>query len=67
MGRTGKDMMAKFLLLKQYRGGPAPAVDWAPKDQWMPDEVDAHVQFMRDFAARWTTRSSWTSGARTHP
>jgi hypothetical protein len=21
-------------------------------DQWTPDEVDAHVQFMRDFAAR---------------
>jgi hypothetical protein len=53
MGRTRKDnMMAKYLLLKHYRGGPAPAVDWAPIDQWMPDEVDAHVQFMRDFAAR---------------
>lgn len=35
-----------------YRGGPAPAVDWAPMDQWTPDEVDAHVQFMRNFAAR---------------
>ena len=44
--------MAKYLLLKHYRGGPAPAVDWAPMDQWTPDEVDTHVQFMRDFAAR---------------
>jgi hypothetical protein len=44
--------MPKYLLLKHYRGGPAPAVDWAPMDQWTPDEVDAHVQFMRDFAAR---------------
>ena len=53
VGRTGKEnMMAKYLLLKHYRGGPAPAVDWAPMDQWTPDEVDAHVQFMRDFAAR---------------
>jgi hypothetical protein len=53
MGRTRKEnMMAKYLLLKHYRGGPAPAVDWAPMDQWTPDEVDAHVQFMRDFAAR---------------
>jgi hypothetical protein len=52
MGRTRKEnMLAKYLLLKHYRGGPAPAVDWAPMDQWMPDEVDAHVQFMRDFAA----------------
>jgi hypothetical protein len=44
--------MAKYLLLKHYRGGPAPAVDFAPMDQWTPEEVDAHVQFMRDFAAR---------------
>ena len=44
--------MAKYLLLKHYRGVPAPAVDFAPMDRWTPDEVDAHVQFMRDFAAR---------------
>ena len=44
--------MAKYLLLKHYRGGPAPAVDFTPMDQWTPDEVDAHMQFMRDFAAR---------------
>src|ERR687897_533658 len=31
-------MMAKYLLLKHYRGGPAPAVDLAPMDQWTPDE-----------------------------
>jgi hypothetical protein len=42
----------KYLLLKHYRGGPAPAVDWAPMDRWTPEEVDAHMQFMRDFAAR---------------
>jgi hypothetical protein len=45
-------MMAKYLLLKHYRGGPDPAVDFVPMDQWTPDEVDAHVQFMRDFGAR---------------
>jgi hypothetical protein len=45
-------MMAKYLLLKHYRGGPAPAVDFAPIDQWKPDEVEAHMQFMRDFEAR---------------
>jgi hypothetical protein len=45
-------MMAKYLLLKHYRGGPAPTVDFAPMDQWTPDEVDAHMHFMRDFAAR---------------
>jgi hypothetical protein len=44
--------MAKYLLLKHYRGGPARAVDYGSIDQWTPDEVDAHMQFMRDFAAR---------------
>ena len=44
--------MAKYLLLKHYRGGPAPVVDIDPMDQWAPAEVDAHVQWMRDFATR---------------
>jgi hypothetical protein len=44
-------MMAKYLLLKHYRGAPASLND-VPMDQWTPDEVDAHVQFMRDFADR---------------
>lgn len=44
--------MAKFLLLKHYRGGPAPAVPFTPMDQWTPEEVDAHMQFMYDFGAR---------------
>ena len=42
--------MAKYLLLKHYRGGPAPVVDIDPMDQWAPEEVDAHIAFMRDFA-----------------
>ena len=41
----------KYLLLKHYRGGPTPAVDFPPMDRWRPEEVDAHIQFMRDFAA----------------
>jgi hypothetical protein len=43
--------MAKYLLLKHYRGAPASA-NPAPMDRWTPEEVDAHVQFMHDFAAR---------------
>jgi len=43
--------MAKYLLLKHYRGAPAPAND-VPMDQWSPDEVEAHIRFMNDFAAR---------------
>jgi hypothetical protein len=41
----------KYLLLKHYRGAPAPIND-VPMDQWTPEEVDAHVQYMRDFAKR---------------
>ena len=44
--------MAKYLLLKHYRGGPTPLVDFAPTDQWTPEEWDAHMQFMRDFRTR---------------
>jgi hypothetical protein len=43
--------MAKYLLLKHYRGAPAPVND-VPMDQWTPAEVDAHVTFMGDFASR---------------
>jgi hypothetical protein len=44
-------MMAKYLLLKHYRGAPA-AVNDVPMDQWTPDEISAHVRYMRDFAGR---------------
>ncbi len=43
--------MAKYLLLKHYRGAPA-AVNNVPMDQWAPEEVEAHIKFMQDFAAK---------------
>jgi hypothetical protein len=43
--------MAKYLLLKHYRGAPVP-VNNVPMDRWSPDEIDAHVAYMNDFAAR---------------
>jgi hypothetical protein len=43
--------MAKYLLLKHYRGAPA-SVNDVPMDQWTPEEISAHVQYMHDFAAR---------------
>ncbi|GAA3985330.1 hypothetical protein FOF52_06355 [Thermobifida alba] len=43
--------MAKYLLLKHYRGAPAPVND-VSMDQWTPAEVEAHVRYMEDFAAR---------------
>ncbi|NYE09860.1 hypothetical protein BJ999_000156 [Actinomadura citrea] len=46
-----ENMMAKYLLLKHYRGAPAPVND-VPMEQWAPEEVSAHVQYMQDFIAR---------------
>ncbi len=46
--------MAKYLLLKHYRGGPearpdgsaGTTFDCVPMDQWTPEEIDAHIAFM---------------------
>lgn len=43
--------MAKYLLLKHYRGGPEPLFG-TMIDKWSPEEVAAHVQYMTDFADR---------------
>lgn len=43
--------MAKYLLLKHYRGAPAPAND-VPMDQWAPQEVTDHIRFMQQLADR---------------
>ncbi|RZQ65154.1 YciI family protein [Amycolatopsis suaedae] len=43
--------MAKYLLLKHYRGAPASAND-VPMDQWTPEEISAHIEYMDTFAAR---------------
>ncbi len=42
----------KYLLLKHYRGGPDAVSPQPPMDEWTPEDVDAHIQYMRDFAAR---------------
>jgi hypothetical protein len=43
--------MAKYLLLKHYRGAPE-AENSIPMERWTPEEVENHVQFMVDFAER---------------
>ena len=43
----------KYLLLKHYRGAPAPANN-VPMEKWTPAAISAHVQYMRDFAAKLT-------------
>ena len=44
--------MAKYLMLKHYRGAPAPASGAPMMDQWTQEEVEAHIRFMGDFADR---------------
>ena len=53
--------MAKYLLLKHYRGAPAPVND-VPMDQWAPEDVDAHMQYMSDFAARLQESGEFVDG-----
>ena len=59
--------MAKYLLLKHYRGGPTPAVNIDPMDKWTPAEVDAHIQYMRDFAARLEGTGEFVDGQALSP
>jgi hypothetical protein len=43
--------MAKYLLLKHYRGGPERTAEGCiPMDQWTPKEVNDHIAFMRHVA-----------------
>src|SRR4051812_28463866 len=39
--------MPKYLLLKHYRGGPEHHHPVPPMDQWAPEDVEAHMAFMR--------------------
>jgi hypothetical protein len=63
---TEENTMAKYLLLKHYRGAPAP-VNNVPMDQWAPDEVDAHMQFMSDFAGRPVSSGEFIDGQALSP
>jgi hypothetical protein len=48
-------------LLKHYRGAPAPVND-VPMDRWTPAEIDAHVRYMNDFAARLEETGEFVDG-----
>ena len=50
---TKEDLMANYLLLKHYRSASQPApIACEPMDQWTPDEISAHIQYMQDFGGR---------------
>ena len=63
MGRTSTEetTMAKYLLLKHYRGGPTPVHD-VPMDRWTPEEISAHMQYMQDFADRAEANGEFVDG-----
>jgi hypothetical protein len=49
----------KYLVLKHYRGGPDRVVDHEPMEHWTPEEIDAHLGYMRDFADRLVTTGEY--------
>lgn len=58
--------MAKYLFLKHYRGAPAPVHD-VPMDQWTPEEIEAHMQYMQDFADRLRERGEYVDSQALQP
>jgi len=40
--------MARYLLLKHYRGGPEPHHPFPPMDEWAPEDVEAHMAFLHN-------------------
>ena len=59
--------MAKYLILKHYRGGPTPYVAFEPLDRWAPDKVDAHMKYMHDFAAKLQETGEFVDGQALSP
>src|SRR5919108_137355 len=45
--RHQETTMPKYLLLKHYRGGPEPHRPAPPMDQWAPEDVEAHIAFLK--------------------
>ncbi len=60
--------MAKYLLLKHYRrsAGPENLVD-IPMQEWSPEEIDAHMTYMGDFAARLEQNGEYVDGQALSP
>lgn len=40
--------MPRYLLLKRYRGGPEAYRPYPPMDEWAPEDVEAHMAFLRN-------------------
>ena len=56
----------KYLLLKHYRGAPAPEND-IPMDQWTQDEIQDHIRYMQDFATKLEGTGEFVDGQALSP
>ena len=60
--------MAKYLLLKHYRGGPErQAHEDVPMDQWTPEEISDHIAFMDHVADTLRERGEFVEGQALSP
>jgi hypothetical protein len=61
--------MAKYLLLKHYRrnAGPADVTGLRTMENWKPEEIDAHIGYMNDFAARLEESGEFVDGQALSP
>jgi len=60
--------MAKYLLLKHYRGGPEPMPNARVQmDRWTPEEVSAHMAFMEHAADVLRERGEFVEGQALSP
>lgn len=57
--------MAKYLLLKHYRG--AKPIPCAPMDQWTPEEIEAHIGFMNHVADQLRERGEFVDAQALSP
>lgn len=58
--------MAKYLLLKHYRGAPSP-INNVSMDKWTPAEVEAHMTYMNDFAKKLESSGEYVDGQALSP
>ncbi len=60
--------MAKYLLLKHYRGGPEPMPNCStPMEKWSPQEISDHVAFMRHVGDLLRERGEYVDGQALSP
>ncbi len=58
--------MAKYLLLKHYRGAPE-STSHASTDGWTPEEFEAHIAYMNDWADRLKASGEYMDGQALSP